>query len=134
VQQRWEIWRRFNAVHDLLRDEASLELTIHIKRYDEAYRQMWNNDRQAGKVREIGNRQLERYFCERAFEKEFLTWSVKMANWELKMQLRMSPWAIIPARPVSCGNVQDMAGINVRRCLPIWCDPLKLKFVSMANR
>jgi hypothetical protein len=76
----WEIWRGFNAVHDILRDEASLELTIHNKRYYEAYRQMWNNDRQASKMREIRNRQLERGFCERAFEKEFLTRSVKMAS------------------------------------------------------
>jgi hypothetical protein len=42
---------------------------------------MWNNDRQARKVREIGNCQLERGFCENAFEKEFLTGRSR-CSWE----------------------------------------------------
>jgi hypothetical protein len=94
----WELWRGFNAVHDVLREEASLELTIHIERYYEAYRKMWNADWPHRKAREVRNFQLERGFCERAFEKDFPRWSAKMASWELKMRLGLSPWAIVPAQ------------------------------------
>jgi hypothetical protein len=91
----WEIWRGFNSIYDVMRDEISLELAIHVETYFDGYYEMWVDDRRARKQREESNGQLERGFCERVFDKEFSWWSAERESYQLKMELGMSPYAAI---------------------------------------